>query len=272
MARRVGYRMAQRVVTQSYVRTILGKAWLVLRPLVETVGMALIFGGILGATGSGDVPYFLFLLVGMAGWRAFERPLHWSIRGFDRYRRIGRSLRAPLLLFPLAAGAPGIIECAMYPVIMAGVAGFYLIADGTGYVVLGPGLLVAAAAGGVAFVFGQGFGMILSVLNARARDTRFIAGYVLVIWLFATPVIYQITDLPEGLQTVAQINPMTTIVELVKWGVFGTGGFTFGGIVWTLAAAIGSLGAGLWFLARYADRFVSAAHGQGDDESGEADG
>ncbi|MEA2348590.1 MAG: lipopolysaccharide transport system permease protein [Thermoleophilaceae bacterium] len=265
-SRRLGYLLGERLVAKSYVRTVLGKAWLVLRPLMETVGMALIFGGVLGAPSSGDIPYFLFLLVGMMGWRLFERPLHWSIRSFDRYARIGRSLRAPLLLFPVAGAGPGLVECAVYPVIVLGAAGVFAVTDGTFYLQLGPGLLAAAGGLVLAYLFGQGLGLVLSVLNARARDVRMVSTYLLNAWLFATPIVYPISSLPSPWRSLAQINPLTSIVELVKWGILGEGQFTAAGVAWSIAATVGTLAAGLWFFARHADRFTSIAHGQEDDE------
>jgi len=262
-------RLAARVVVKTYVRTILGRAWLVLRPLMDSIGLALLFGAVIGIeVPGGDTPYLLFLLVGLYGWRLFERSLFWSTRSFDRYSRLVRKLNPPLLLMPIAAIGPAIVESAVYAAILTGVAAFYVIADDTLYLAAGPQLLLGIAGVILCLCLALGLGLTLSVLNARARDVRLGLRYVLTVWFYVTPVIYPLGRLPETFQLLAQINPVTPMIEMIKEGFIDAGRVEPLGVAWAVVATLGSIAFGLWFFSRKAVDFTTPLHGEmlGDDE------
>jgi len=262
-------RLGARVVVKTYVRTILGRTWLVLRPVMDSLGLSLLFGAVIGLKAPGGTPYLLFLLIGLYGWRLFERSLFWATRSFDRYARIVRKLNPPLLLMPIAGTAPAIVESAVYAVLIAGMLGFYAITDGTFYITIGPELLLGVAGVLLCLCFAIGLGLVLSVLNARARDVRIGLRYVLSIWFYVTPVIYPISKLPEGFQVLAQVNPVTPMIELIKEGFLGVGRIDPGGVAWAVAATAGSLAFGLWFFSRKVADFTTASAAAlvgGDDE------
>lgn len=264
-------RLGARVVVKTYVKTIAGRGWLVIRPVMEGLAMGLIFGGVVGLNAPEGLPYLLFLLVGLLGWRLFERSLFWSTRSFDRYNKLTRSMDPPLLLLPIGGTAPGIVEFGVYSVLIALVAAGFSIADGTAYISLGPELLLAVLGVALCYLFSVGLGLFLSVLNARARDVRLTLRYVLDVWVYITPIIYPLGKLPEGFQVLAQVNPVAPMVEMVKEGLLGAGTVTVGGAVWATAATLLALGGGLVFFSRYSSVFVTPLHGRhvADDEEEE---
>jgi lipopolysaccharide transport system permease protein len=250
-------RLAARVIVKTYVKTILGRAWLVLRPVMDSLGLALLFGAVIGLEAPGGTPYLLFLLIGLYGWRLFERSLFWATRSFDRYARIVRKLNPPLLLMPIAGAGPAIVESAVYAALIVGMLGFYAITDGTLYLVVGPGLLLGVAGIALCLWFALALGLTLSVLNARARDVRIGLRYVLSIWFYVTPVIYPLSKLPELFQVLAQINPVTPMIELIKEGFLGIGRVDPLGVAWAVAATAGATAFGLWFFSRKAADFTT---------------
>lgn len=250
-------RLAARVVVKTYVKTILGRAWLVLRPVMDSLGLALLFGAVIGLEAPGGTPYLLFLLIGLYGWRLFERSLFWSTRSFDRYARIVRKLNPPLLLLPIAGIGPAIVESTVYALLIVGMLGFYAITDGTFYVVLGPELLLAVAGIALCLWFALALGLTLSVLNARARDVRIGLRYVLSIWFYVTPVIYPLSKLPATFQVLAQINPVTPMIELIKEGLLGVGRVDPLGVAWAVTATVGATVFGLWFFSRKVADFTT---------------
>lgn len=243
-------RLAARVVVKTYVKTILGRAWLVLRPLMDTLGLALLFGAVIGIAVPGGVPYLVFLLVGLFGWRLFDRSLFWATRSFDRYARLLRKLNPPLLIMPIAGTGPAIVESFVYALILVGVLAFYGIVDGTLYLVVGPQLLLGLAGLLLCLGLALGLGLTLSVLNARARDVRLSLRYVLTIWFYVTPVVYPLERLPATFQALAQINPVTPMIEMIKEGFLGVGRVDPPGVAWAVVATLGSIAFGLWFLSR----------------------
>lgn len=254
-------RLAARVVVKTYVRTILGRTWLILRPVMDSLGLALLFGAVIGLQAPGGTPYLLFLLVGLYGWRLFERSLFWSTRSFDRYARIVRKLNPPPLLMPIAGIGPAIVESGVYALLIVCMVAFYGITDGTLYVTLGPETLLGVAGVLLCVCFALGLGFTLSVLNARARDVRIGLRYVLSIWFYVTPVIYPLSKLPATFQVLAQINPVTPMIELIKEGVLGVGRVDPLGVLWAVVATLATGAFGLWFLSRKAADFTTPMEG-----------
>jgi lipopolysaccharide transport system permease protein len=183
--------------------------------------------------------------------------LFWATRSFDRHARFTRRFAFPLLLVPVAGTAFAWVEFAIYTGIAVFMFVLFAVTDGVLYLALGPELLMGLAGLLLAALLALGIGLWLCVLNARWRDVRLTLRYVLEIWLYATPVIYPLSQIPSGFRTIAQINPMTPIVEMTKQGFLNAGDVTGGGVIWAVSATTIAVGSGLWFFGRYAARFIS---------------
>ena len=246
-----------RQIVKGVSGTRIGAPWLVLRPLMSIFGMALIFGSVLRVPTNG-VPYLLFLLVGMTGWLVIERMVFWSTRSFDMYRKVAGRLEVPVLLVPLAAAAPMLVEVTVMAAIATGVVIYYTVTEGALSINTGPTLLLAPIGYALGFVLAVGVGLWLATLNALARDVRVVLRYFLQIWLFVTPVFYTVDSLPERWQFIATINPAAAPVELVKSGLLDIGGVTSSQLAVTFAACALFLSTGLWFLTRLAPTLLRA--------------
>jgi lipopolysaccharide transport system permease protein len=259
-------RIGVRVIVKGYSGTLLGRFWLVVRPTLSIFGMALLFGGVLDAPTGGDVPYVLFLLVGMLAWMAFERYAFWATRSFDVYRRLVKGLAFPLLLVPTSAGMAALIEMAVIAGLLTVTSLYFVVADGRLYFEVGLHSLLAVA--GFALMIGHAWaiGLWTSVGNAWARDVRIVFRYVLMIWMYITPVIYPPSALPPGIAFLATVNPLAAPVEMVKAGLLGVGQVELD----ALAVSLGSLAivgsAGLWFFARFSASALRRAQPALDDE------
>ena len=262
--------LGTRVLVKLIWGTKLGPAWLVLRPLMDTLGKALIFGGVLQVAAPGGMPYFIFLLAGMIAWRLFERVVFYATRSFDFYRKSMRELDFPLLLAPIAAGAFPAVELAVYVTVFAGTILFYAVFMGQMWLQTGPELLLILPGMAIILIAAWGLGFWTSVLNGKARDTRLTMRYVLEFWLYLTPVVYPLSAVPPAYQWLATINPMTAPVEVVKLGLVGTGQVETYPLLWSITFAVLMLLSGLWFFSREAVRSVDL-HGAVDDEDEEED-
>jgi lipopolysaccharide transport system permease protein len=249
--------------------TKLGWSWLIIRPLMAAVGMTLLFGGVLKVATPGGAPYFLFLLAGLVGWRMFERSLLYTTRSFSLYRKLMKTMLFPLLLVPLAGMGLPLVETAVYWAVFAGSLVFYWIVDGTLYLSGFPRLLWTAPALALLTGITVGAALWLSVLNAKARDVRYSIRYVLPIWMYVTPVVYPISQLPESVRWLGIVNPMSGPIELLKWGLIGEGQIHLP----ALASSVGFGGllllSGLWFFCREAARSIDAIEGPDDEEDEE---
>jgi lipopolysaccharide transport system permease protein len=258
--------LGSRIVMKTYAKTILGRWWLLILPLMDTLGKTLIFGGLLKISTPHAIPYLLFLLVGMQGWRLFQRTLYLGTRSFDRYAKLTRSFHFPILLVPLASTSAGLVEFAVYLVIIAATLGYYWAADGVFYLQVQPELLIGLSGFALCILFAWGLSLWTAVLNSRARDTRLALRYVFQLWLYITPVIYPLSTVPGGLRALAQVNPMAPIIEMTKYGLIGAGHLTMAGAAWACTATAISLGTGLWFFNRFAPSVVHRGADDDDDD------
>jgi lipopolysaccharide transport system permease protein len=238
-----------RALQKVYARTVLGRAWLVLRPVATTVPQALIFGGVLQAPSDG-LPYFLFFVAGMTAWTAFDRCLLWATRGIELNRSLLRRLYFPRLLLPVASITPGLVEVALFGVMLALTLVWFGVVDGTWFLVVGPGLLAAAGALALCLTFALGIGMFTSVLAARARDIRYSVQITLGFWMLLTPVIYPLEAVPEQFRGLTAANPLTPLVELFRWGLLGRGDVEPISLTVSIVIIAAVAAAGLWYFDR----------------------
>jgi lipopolysaccharide transport system permease protein len=264
--RRLIPRVGVRITVKGFAGTKLGRAWLVLRPVITIFGMALLFGAVLDTPSQG-LPYLVFLLVGMHAWMAFERTAFWAVRSFDSYRRVARRFHFPLLVVPTAAFIPAGIEWVVLGLIALTTLLVFSFADGTLYLEIAPALILAPIGYVLASVVGYVVGGLwLAPLNALARDVRIVFRFVLQPWLFVTPVVYPSDQLPSNLQFLATINPVAAPVEMVRYGVFGVGGVDLAALAVSLGTVVlGGLG-GLWYFTHMAPDLLSRQPDVGEDD------
>lgn len=256
-------------IIPDYRRAFLGRWWLFLRPALGVGGQALIFGGIFGARSPNGVPYLVFLLFGAQGWHLFQRTVVFETRSFRRFGRLTRNLKVPLLLLPVAAIGPALIQFFVYAGFATIGLVYYVVARGELYLEMGPQLLAGVAGWTLCVVFGWAVGMFLAVLNALYEDVRFTLGVVLQFWLYCTPVVYPLEKIPERFQPLAEVNPLTAVMELIKYGFLGSGEVHLPALAWSLVAIAGTSIAGLWFFNRYA-RVRTQLDDDEEDEDGVA--
>jgi lipopolysaccharide transport system permease protein len=237
-------------------RTVLGRWWLVLRPVFDIMTAALIFGGVLAI--ESPVPYVLFFLAGATCWRLLEMGLLWSTRSLEIHRKLLSKVYFPRLLLPFAALAPALIEFACYLAALFLAILYFSVSDGTMYLRLGPELLAAVGALMMSQALALGIGLWTAVLGANMRDVRYSLVYFTAFWYLLTPVVYPLSLVPERFRGIAEINPMTPIVELFKWGLLDAGEVRPVGlaIAGALIAVVGT--GGLWFFGRAEAQAVDA--------------
>jgi lipopolysaccharide transport system permease protein len=236
-------------LTSQYRRSALGWFWMLMR-VAGPIGLSsVVFGGVLKVP-SGNTPYFLFFLCGIATWMLFERSLIFVTRSLEQNRRIITKVYFPRLILPVAAVSPALLYLAILLVVMIAATLYYFRRDGVWYITLQPGLLMSAGAIVVSLVFAIAVGLWTSVLQARYRDIRYGLRYTLPFGLYFTPIIYPLSHIPEQWRWVAMINPMAPIVEAFKWGTLGEGTFTPVSLAMSLSLVALTLISGLWFFTR----------------------
>jgi lipopolysaccharide transport system permease protein len=219
-----------RDVKVRYKQTVLGAAWAVLQPLATMVLFSIVFGRLVGVPSDG-VPYPLFAFAGLVMWTFFATALGSAAGSVVSNANLIRKIYFPRVLIPASSVIGGLVDLA----IALGVLGALMLWFGvlpTWKVIVMPVLLLLAV------VTALGAGLCLAALNALFRDVQYTVPFLVQFWFFATPVAYPSSLVPERWRIFLALNPMTGVVEGVRWAVLGTGVFPFPAVLLSGAVAI----------------------------------
>jgi lipopolysaccharide transport system permease protein len=234
----------QRYARKRIGRTFFGSLWFFLPVLLPLFVGTLVFGGILGVSVPG-VPYFLYFAVALSAWLLFSQTAYFATRSLEISRSEVRRVYVPRLLPLTAAMTLPAVNFLVYALLIACALGFYVVTDGEFYLALRPATLLVIPALVMLLVFAWAIGLWFSTLAPRARDVRRMAGYVLGVWYFLTPVMYPIDEIPAGWQFMASLNPATAPIELIKDGLLDVGEVTTLGLAmyfgWLVVTIVGGL-------------------------------
>jgi lipopolysaccharide transport system permease protein len=247
--RRMFVFFGRRAVAKLYRKTVLGVAWIFLRPLIPLLVRVFLFGALLRVGSTGDVPYFLFLAVGTTAWDLFASSVMWATRSLELNGGILTRVYVPRLILPLSTMVPGLIYFSIHIGVIVCALVYYRVTGGVWHFD-GTWLVVAPVAVVLIIVFAFAIGLFTSVLGAEARDVRFGLGYVLEFWIYLTPVVYPLAIVPGGAQWALMLNPMAVLVVAFRGAILGGEGPS--PMAWV--SAIGIIGvllaAGLMFFQR----------------------
>jgi lipopolysaccharide transport system permease protein len=197
-----------------YKQTVLGAAWAVLQPFMTMVVFTIVFGRLAGVPSDGQ-PYALFSFAALVPWTYFAQGLGNAAVSLVGNRMITR-VYFPRLLVPAASILTPLIDLAIALVMMFVIqVGWYRSLPPVTVVVL-PVFIVLAAV--TAFAAGLWF----AALNVKFRDVRFVLPFALQFWMFATPIAYPASLVPERWRPLYGLNPMVTVVEGFRWCLLGT--------------------------------------------------
>jgi lipopolysaccharide transport system permease protein len=250
------------LLLKRYSRTWLGWLWLPLRPLMSAASRILVFGGIVGIT-SPDAPYPIFFLVAMAGWQLFAETAFWATRSLEVARSMTRSIEVPRLPALLGALLPGSVEFVIYTLLAVAAVLWYIARAGIVYIDFGWHTLLVPSALVLILLLGLGIGLLTAALGARARDIRFGIMFMLSFLYYLTPVLYPLSIIPNRYRPIAELNPMTGAIEMLKDGIFASHELSPDAVTVTVAAVLALWLPGLWLFHR-ADIAYSSARLAGD--------
>jgi ABC-type polysaccharide/polyol phosphate export permease len=237
-------------IQRRYRNTWLGWIWLPLKPGLDMLSKALFFGGFLGVS-SGDRPYIIFFTFGTCGWVLFESLTRWGARGLRLSNTFIKGAYAPRLPRILSLVGAASFDLFLYTVVAIAAVFYYLFAQGTLYVTPSKEILVAGLGIVLLAAWGLTIALFTSPLSLIARDVRYSFNYITQFWYFLTPIAYPISSIPPQYQPIAEANPLTAPVEMVKYGFLQTAPPPTKSIATCLIglAVLGSIG--LWTFTRF---------------------
>ncbi len=207
--------LALRDLRVRYKQTFLGVAWAVIQPLATMVVLHIFFGKVMGmAEKVGGVPYPVFLYAGLLPWTLFSNAVTASSNSLVGNAHIMSKVYFPRLLLPLSATLVPVIDYAIAFVVLAGLMLWFHVPVTMG-VLLVPLLIVSTM---IAIL---GVGILLASLTVCYRDFRYVVPFMLQLWLFMTPVIYDLSFVPERYQWLMNLNPMAGTIDAFRAVVLG---------------------------------------------------
>lgn len=230
----------RRNFVSQYKQTILGPLWAIIQPLLTTVVFTVIFGRLAGLAADG-VPSFLFFMSGNIAWQYFANCLTQTADTFTGNAAILGKVYFPRVVVPISTVMTNLISFSIQFVMFLVFLAVYWVkgaVNPTWYAFMLPLLLVQMA------MLSLGVGIIISSLTTKYRDLKMLVGFGVQLWMYGTPVAYDIGIIPQKFMGIYMLNPMTPIINTFRTAFLGLGGFdlTHYLISWGVTIAILFLG------------------------------
>ncbi|MEW5859428.1 MAG: ABC transporter permease [Cyanobacteriota bacterium] len=225
------YFLLWREIKGRYKQMALGPLWFVLQPLFSIVLNTLVFG-ILANLPSDGLPYPLFNYTGLLPWQFFANAVTKSASSLVNHQNLITKVYFPRLVMPIVGALSGLLDVAISLGLLLVVMLFYGFVPKVTVLVVPLFLLLAA-------LTALSVGLWLAAIQARFRDVGFMLNYILQAWMYATPVVYATSVIPDRWLFFYHLNPMTVVVEGFRWALLGTGTLA---LVPTVISILGVLG------------------------------
>lgn len=223
-------------------QTVIGVAWAVLQPLVMTILFTVVFSLLAGMPTDGS-PYPLFVLSGLLAWQFVALSFQAASASIVSESHLITRIYFPRLLLPLAAIGAALFDLACTLVLLACFMAWYGVAPGVGALAFVPAMLLAAATV-------LGLALWLAALYVPYRDVGHLLPFITQVWMFASPIIYPLSLVPENYHLVCALNPITVVVQTCRWAFAGGQPPSAGMVGVSAAVAAALLFSGLRFFRR----------------------
>ncbi len=230
-----------------YKQTVLGFAWAIIQPVMMMLVFSVFFGRLANMPSDG-VPYPVFVYAALLPWTFFQNAVGTSSNSLIGSANLVSKVYFPRLIIPLAAVGGGLVDFLISAAVLFALMAFY----GVGFSV---NLLAAPILMAGAVFTALGVGAFLSALTVAYRDFRYIIPFMLQFWMFATPVVYPVTIVPERWRWVYYANPMAGIIEGFR-SAFLDRPFNMGALVLSLAVAVVLFVLGIAYFEKVERRFA----------------
>jgi lipopolysaccharide transport system permease protein len=199
------YFLTLRDIKVRYKQTLMGAVWVVIQPLMTMLIFTLIFNKF-ARLDTKDIPYPLFAYSGLLLWTFFSNAVTTGTYSLVNNSHLVTKVYFPRVFMPAAAVGAGLVDLAIASLLLFGLAIYYGVRPSWGALMLP--LMVFLAA-----MLALGTGMLVSALTVKYRDLRHALPFVMQFWMFASPVIYPSSIVPEQWRWILLINPMTGVLE-----------------------------------------------------------
>lgn len=212
-----------------YKQTILGPIWFFVQPIMTSLIYLVLFGQVAKLSTDG-LPQLAFYLAGITIWNYFADSLVKTSSVFQSNASIFGKVYFPRLIMPLSIVFSGLLKFGVQFLLFLAVVAYYSFTNQIHpnlWVLMTP-LLILLMAG-----FALGLGMIFSSMTTKYKDLSFLLAFGIQLYMYATPVVYPISAIPEKYRWIVDANPLTGIFECFRYGYLGSGHFEPSSLIYT---------------------------------------
>ena len=242
------YFLVWRDVKVRYKQTFIGAAWAIFQPAMTMVIFTVVFGN-LARVPSDGLPYPVFAYTALVPWTYFSQALSRCGTGLVSNANLITKVYFPRLIIPIADVITPAVDFLFAFILLLGMIAWFGIAPTYGLLAIPLFLFMA-------MVTALAVGLWLSPLNVRYRDVGHTIPFVIQFWMFASPVVYPVSLVPEPWRLIYSLNPMVGVIEGFRWGLLGKENPDFLSIVVSVATVLVLLAGGLVFFKRMERTFA----------------
>jgi lipopolysaccharide transport system permease protein len=239
--------LTERDIKVRYKQTVLGFTWAIIQPVMMMVVFSVFFGR-LARVPSDELPYPIFVYAGLLPWTFFANATANASNSLIGSAGLVSKVYFPRLVIPLSSAGSGLVDLAVALLVLLGLMLWY----GVGWsfnLILAPVLI-----GGAVFI-ALGVGILLSAVTVTYRDFRYVVPFMIQFWMFATPVVYPASLVPQEWRWLLFLNPMAGIIEGFRSAFLGRP-FDWPSISLSLIVAVVVLAIGVAYFERVERRFA----------------
>jgi lipopolysaccharide transport system permease protein len=240
--------LAGRDVKLRYRQTALGVIWVVLQPLLAAGIFSFVFGKVAKLPADG-VPYFLFSYAGLLAWNAFYGTLTKSSGCLVQNAQLVSKVFFPRLVLPLSTVYSALVDFA----VALGMMAVLLVMNG---IPLHAGVLLLPVWLALILMLALGFGLFCAALMVTYRDVQYVLPVVTQFVMYASPVAYAVSAVPQHLRAVYMLNPLAGLLEAFRWSLLGRGTLQTGAVVYAALFAVVVFVGGTFAFKRMEGRFA----------------
>ena len=240
--RELFYFLAWRDILVRYKQTVIGVAWAVIRPLLTMIVFSFIFGRIAKLPTEG-VPYPLLVFSAMLPWQFFANALSESSSSLVGNANLISKVYFPRLVVPASAVIVSLVDFLISFIILLGLFASYRFVPTWRIVVL-PGFVM------LAFVTALGPGLLITALNVKFRDFRYIIPFIVQFGIYVSPVGFTSSVIPEQWRLLYSLNPMVGVIDGFRWAICGTAAIYWPGLFASLTLSLLLLAWGVVYFRR----------------------
>jgi lipopolysaccharide transport system permease protein len=196
-----------------YKQAALGVGWAVLQPVFAVTIFTLVFGYFARMPSEG-IPYPLFAFAGILPWTYFAEAVRRSSTGIVTDADLIRKIYFPRLIMPLANVVSPLLDFCIAFVVLIALMIFYGVTPSWNFLLMPPLMIIAA-------LLALAVGLWLGPINVRFRDIKHTLPFMIQIWMYASPIVYPLSIVPEQWRWAYSLNPMVGVIEGFRWAAFG---------------------------------------------------